>query len=762
MRTQTKTARELTRELSDAVKTAVFGSSGGDPGFESAFANLAHVNLRERAPKLLPYEVGFQLLDRSSDDTKAAGMFAFKMNDSWLYAPVFFLNGNLKGDELLFLKSQDIFIPLKDQWIDFVLNRKPVEMGKGVSKTMRDKGVRSPNFQEIVRPIAKRGSVLPNVTGWRRELYTEFAKLAYAKPVMDTISLPDFLVKAAKVQPKIVDTFLGWCRYQPQFVTAVRRYYDDSIFKLAVDLSVRSRPVGETNLDKYASRSSREDFRDLTPPSVRVYTLADMGSAKLAADLSAEEKETLFEEGMVVHDHRTTEEASVPVRVKSPDVLENPVGNGLYSILMKPGVFVKALVLKGLQDSRNKFPYSYVKFLEGPEKGNYALVPAKDLWAVHKYNDAEFRKFYDDLPEVGESLSTGSYDEALVLLGPGGKGTVPIQIDTELGGSDGSCIYSIRCVTHEDKEDPRLGRVADAGPFGRTTFDVGNRYGGTSLAIVGENGVFRATKDGFTVPKNFKKIEADKIGCCDRALFGNWTDIELEIQNKTAAINIRTNASGEFVLDKKSMDKTAAYKRLIENHGLDRAGADAVMDEVRHYGRSTIRIAYAPGFPKTAISAPYMSIEPDRGSEPLLGGQQVEYGMERTEKVPGLEAGQAPRPDPNAVQEALAASQSGSAEIFDAATFKGLVHAVREDDYVEEFTGDLIKAMDRLGRILMLFYWHSEDFEERYGREDLPEMEDTLKNTFESMGDLILKLRQRSIKSYGDSMGLDLAQSADN
>lgn len=41
-------------------------------------------------------------------------------------------------------------------------------------------------------------------------------------------------------------------------------------------------------------------------------------------------------------------------------------------------------------------------------------------------------------------------------------------------------------------------------------------------------------------------------------------------------------------------------------------------------------------------------------------------------------------------------------------------------------------------------------------------MEDTLKNTFESMGDLILKLRQKSIKSYGDSMGLDLAQAADN
>lgn len=61
------------------VKQAELGGRGDDTPFEQAFSNLAHAYLRDSAPKLLDHEVGFQLLDRNRENTKAVGVFAFKV-----------------------------------------------------------------------------------------------------------------------------------------------------------------------------------------------------------------------------------------------------------------------------------------------------------------------------------------------------------------------------------------------------------------------------------------------------------------------------------------------------------------------------------------------------------------------------------------------------------------------------------------------------------------------------------------------------------
>ena len=57
----------------------------------------------------------------------------------------------------------------------------------------------------------------------------------------------------------------------------------------------------------------------------------------------------------------------------------------------------------------------------------------------------------------------------------------------------------------------------------------------------------------------------------------------------------------------------------------------------------------------------------------------------------------------------------------------------------------VVVALDRLGRILFIFYWKNEDFAERYGEEDLAEMEDMLRGVFKSYGDLVLKLKEKSV-----------------
>jgi hypothetical protein len=65
-----------------------------------------------------------------------------------------------------------------------------------------------------------------------------------------------------------------------------------------------------------------------------------------------------------------------------------------------------------------------------------------------------------------------------------------------------------------------------------------------------------------------------------------------------------------------------------------------------------------------------------------------------------------------------------------------------------------MKALDRLGRVLFMFYWHQEEFQERYGKADLPELEDSLRNAFEVLGDVVLYLKQKTIDTdFGSEMG---------
>jgi hypothetical protein len=43
---------------------------------------------------------------------------------------------------------------------------------------------------------------------------------------------------------------------------------------------------------------------------------------------------------------------------------------------------------------------------------------------------------------------------------------------------------------------------------------------------------------------------------------------------------------------------------------------------------------------------------------------------------------------------------------------------------------DVMKGMDLLGRILFTLYGHGEEFAERYGSQEMPELEDALRNAF--------------------------------
>ena len=156
-------------------------------------------------------------------------------------------------------------------------------------------------------------------------------------------------------------------------------------------------------------------------------------------------------------------------------------------------------------------------------------------------------------------------------------------------------------------------------------------------------------------------------------------------------------------------------------------------------------------------SAPAFPTQPTGMEQTLLGSVQSSYPSQQA--IPAMTgtslqsntAAYDPRlPDPKTMAIGYNASQSGQKEVFDTSMIGTLIKSVRDDTMVDRHLGDLMGGLDKIGRILFSFYWHKDKFEDRYGKKDMPELEDNLRNSFEQMGDLLLFLKQKTIDSYPD------------
>jgi hypothetical protein len=275
--------------------------------------------------------------------------------------------------------------------------------------------------------------------------------------------------------------------------------------------------------------------------------------------------------------------------------------------------------------------------------------------------------------------------------------------------------------------------------------------------------------------------------------FGNIEDIQTIFYEKTARLKLYDGGSDLSIsspLGTKRFSKKGAFLDLIRTHGFSEKTAKDMIHEAERKQGAIYRIQYAPGFGdktnlvKSAFStlqpgpnAPVSELPPELAME-LLGGRNAvltQNPSERREIVPELDSHDTDMsvwdPWQNYTAEdfqktmgtAQQAAQEGQKEVFDTSMIGGLLKAVRQDSLVDRYLGDLMKALNSLGRVLFLFYWHQEEFEDRYGKADMPELEDSLRNSFEALGDVTLFLKEKTIESpFEENAQLDLEESARN
>ena len=369
-----------------------------DSAFEQAMASLAHSYLADRAPKLLDYEVGFQLLDRNEEGDRAVGVFAFKVGKTWLYAPVVFADGDLKGHELLYVKNQDMFVPLSEDWVNYLIGKKPTVLGQGIDRNLFQRGVRHPDFRPFSQSPTKFASLLDDDTDdndtnnvpkvpafaerwqpWAKRAMVRFAKALTVDPTADwPISIPRFLEKEGiaglDMLCKVAETY-------PPIAEKIVEFYPDNA--LAPVMQKAAKHIAERRgTQKVAAVTSvlpaAPDDHPCKAGRLAIFRQRDGQPAPLT--FNDAESARLYADGYVIFDKRAEEEISkayaVDTLIDHGSVITNPTETGIYDVIVKPGGVEKCVVLMYPHGPKGKCNFCVV-FPTSGEKETLNISPKR-------------------------------------------------------------------------------------------------------------------------------------------------------------------------------------------------------------------------------------------------------------------------------------------------------------------------------------------------------------------------------------------------
>lgn len=837
-----KTLKTVMRSLElTRYKTATLG---GEPesGFEQAFSSLAYAYIKDKAPRLLDYIVGFQLVDRNEDNTKAMGIFGFKVGEQWLYVPVFFLNGDLKGHELLWIKKQDMFVPMKENWVNYLISRKPHSLGKGSDKNTFELGGLMPNLMRIARPPlgTKYGAdapapvpfdewsvpFLPLVFAGRMKrasaLYPESQgnhALQFDKVVASPFKAamagtaqrfdlrnflrdnPDLIGAAEKMANSYPLVKEGLDRFYGQdFLDTLRSEHNRTIDSLVGRAALKTAasflvpPESSRGKTKKGVRFNLQLMDDDKPKEksaeIYVYALDVDNGVPITVnkpELTEEERAKLLKDTILIKDERDphSDKASIAYNTQVRLELLNPSETGLHQVLEKPGKFDEMLVISNPHSGRGRENFSLVVRKSDPR--SWLNAHRSNLWAKANGEPerTEFSKWVDGLKGTSDLKKGGTY----VAIHANGSGTCPFTIREDYGDGQYKVEWRDRCrmnmaKQHTYSKDERMWDYESGySPWDAKVF-INQKKGSSLKSMNGELSI----PDSYKIivvqdpPKPKKPKEDDLVGMCspcDSSMSseasetepiapGRIEDVQTMLYKNAGLKQLKIYDSGaneiyvtyEGVTER--MSKKAALIALVRDHGLreeqsrfmlKEAAARSVHTEacqylVKHaYGYGSVDLRGGPGAP----SFP----PPEMGTE-QMGPNAVPsiYPQEEYQPVDGMSSQQADpsvydpffMPDQKAMQTAQQASASGQKEVFDTSMIGGMLKAVRQETIVDRYLGDLMKAVDKLGRLIMMFHWHNEEFQDRYGKQDMPELGDALSNNFEGLGDLTLFLKKKTVK----------------
>jgi len=490
---------------------------------------------------------------------------------------------------------------------------------------------------------------------------------------------------------------------------------------------------------------SVEDPRKL----VRIISYETALSAELPADVTDAEREQLVAQGVAIRDDRTEDSVS---RVFSEDpgvTVETPTKSGVYDVIMRRDGIQKCLVL--LKPWGGGGPKSGSLVISLAEGHPFAYVEPTRVFATKAYGHEEFRKAVDSLPKAKEGIGeTSSWRDRVILIDPvRGESTVPLE-PTNKTERDGITAYD----ANTRAPYPSYGddRNSDA-------FPCHNSYDGQLVVDNSETTRFRVTSTDLWASAGARVM---KITNKDDFRLGTLSDLRSQMYTSLHKLAILRSGNDVVLHNNGGISRTVppavALVQLVQCHGMRPDVAQKLLKTAGEQRSINVYLKYAnPYLDDVGQFGPMYDLPDQDQTWDTMAGES--YGMQQGQQM--LSPVEMPYEDPrqseplnyvdqNTLATLQNAAQTGQQDVFEVGSLKSMLRSMRDDQIMDRFLPPLAKALDATGRLLFQFYWHQEDFEDRYGTADMPELEDGLRNLFEGLGDIVIKLKEHTVDAYSD------------
>lgn len=722
-----------------------------DDQIEGAFFQLAYQRLQDTLKKLIPFLIGFEIVKKSEDNTKALGVFGFRSSGGQiLFVPAFFINGKVKNLDLLYSKNNEQFYPLNEDFAEMFIKDELLGLGSNSKESRTD------IMRDATQGDYRQMSVPPR-TG----------RYAIAS-VVDYVKESDNQTKQA---------FTGLIEKDAEFCEALMRFYP---------------------LEKIAEAIALEDGTDYrkSDKATKKIELVKMENKDRVKKLTDSQKKTLLTQGYVIVDERAQDEKSTFGAVDYLKKFINPPESGFYSYVTKLGGLRYGLILVRPKQLQQDFATDDVVVVDLESKSGTAYIKdykgvfVKDQIKVQDYSAAH--KMMVDAAE-----GKPGYSSVYVLINENLKATQPFRINANFKDASGIRRIMVEPYSmHDWKQKEDMGGKFDR-PGSIHDLPRGNFYNHPKkineicLVMTKRQGDRLEYKDhSIYVPSGFKLLKIDPVDYCGLtsvcySSFPGMTNKEESDANKRKEevekekeriirgepghpsklhsmlsdknifpMSVHTNGSEYFVdingAKKKYDDPLKAKIGMVMDIGLDEKVAEELVDGLTpgFSKKGHVKLAYTGDvYPQPFEEQPYTN----------EFGQQTTVGVGQENTLPTYDSytgnptrqdlGSKPEIqgiDPKFVQQAVQLAQNGQKEIFDTHMIGALAKYVSVGDKVSEYIPSIVESMDRLGRILFLLHWETDKFKEMYGRGDLPELVELVTNVFKNMGDLIIFLKRKS------------------
>lgn len=743
-----------------------------DQEVEKAFLDQAYTFIQNKATPLMkpPYRIGFEIVYKNDANSKMIGLFLFKVGDELLYAPVFFINGGIKGTDLLYRYRSKKFNPNTTEWVEYIMGLQQSEVGRPVSKSVTQQaGQDGIDMKTLAYP--------PDYANARKFASFEELESKPGKEIFTELQAKGEELKEAALKQFIVEDG-GYNAVQ----SITDHMQKDASFARAMTFI-----AGEENfMPQELHDSYQEELTKKAAPT-------DKGVHIHFGILNPNHKqasEGLYKRGYSVEDNRDADSIVGTVIENDGQQISSPEGPGVYKLLDVEGKSRDCLVV----DDNHKDPASnhdyepYKGTDEDPYNRRNPMADLKydyntpvsscgssgDKVCIDLDSHETVRTQCDKLVclESEQEAEPDTYSEKLLSKLPSlpQKGKIYRILDANTE-SDYHMSVSDTFLVHKIEKSDGVTTILVVPDYYAEDFKNNSNYKPSPSSIYkvilnpeyeGHNWDKRVFQ-----PDNVLFVECgerrDDLKLADPKQLDELLNADGEL--KEAAIYTRDH---QFLLREgnktsEAMSKLATLAVLMRDFNFGHEVAEAVIEKAASAGQfkfryPNIKAAYnlsfeqPPEFPEDMDETFGVAREDQPLSVEVIANQddpeQVSPRVGDRVKFDSVESIGGAGP----MELAQLSEQTGNKALFDHGVIGSLSKTYNSSIMIDKWIPDLETALDRIGRMIFLFYWKPEDFADLYGEDDQTGLENMLLSTFSSYGELVLEILKKR-KAFSDSVG---------